>query len=555
MAHDTFGRVARARWRRAVALAPVAAAATLMAPSAGAQWSTTYEQFYLNAPYNWEFRDRYPSAAGLFNAFDYGHATLYETLLSEPNAPVSQLEQKEYDFLTKQVLVRPPRLPIEEGAIEVAYVKLAPEVKAMFDWAHTFHRQVYDVWADESIPLAEKDARITELLNYYRSRRDLAFSSLPKSMEIMDGQFYSLAFREKYPKFNGLIWAYHWLQVGLYEPLMTGQDAAERSRLVDATVARFWQMLTSPPASMPYLMPMTPAVSPAFARRYPNAGAIFDNLHMMHDVVADILVSREVPRSAKRQEILRAAALFRSDTAYAVPYEAWLAMGETMGANNMGGPAVGFEAALPTPTVARGASMAGMQHAGMAGMQPGPGAAGMQHGDMPGMPGMAGMQPGMNQQTLQAIFERMMADPVIRERVATDPTLQRMLAGMPGMQGMSGMQPGNTPGMQGMQHGNTPGMAGMQHGNMPGMAGMNADSAAPMTEERRQAVEFLVRLFSDPSVEARIHADPELHRLWSDPDVQRRLAELRRAQPAQPGRPGQQAAPRPPQTPPPHRHP
>ena len=35
---------------------------------------------------------------------------------------------------------------------------------------------------------------------------------------------YSLAFRQHYPKFNGLIWAYHWLQVGIYEPLVVGQS-------------------------------------------------------------------------------------------------------------------------------------------------------------------------------------------------------------------------------------------------------------------------------------------------------------------------------------------
>ena len=42
------------------------------------------------------------------------------------------------------------------------------------------------------------------------------------------------AFRERYPKFNGLIWGYHWLQVGLYEPLVTGRNRAERQRVISA---------------------------------------------------------------------------------------------------------------------------------------------------------------------------------------------------------------------------------------------------------------------------------------------------------------------------------
>ena len=78
----------------------------------------------------------------------------------------------------------------------------------------------------------------------------------------MQEQPYSLAFRQKYPKFNGLIWGYHWFQVGLYEPLLTGKTPVEREAGVRATVARFFQMLNDPPRTLPYQMPMTAAVSP-----------------------------------------------------------------------------------------------------------------------------------------------------------------------------------------------------------------------------------------------------------------------------------------------------
>src|SRR5690606_36578547 len=103
------------------------------------------------------------------------------------------------------------------------------EAKLMFDWAHLLHRQVYDVLADKRLSDARKDEEIAKLLAYYRTRSDLAFSSVPKSMDLMDGQFYSLAFRERYPKFNGLIWAYHWLQVGLYERLLVNDDVTSRT--------------------------------------------------------------------------------------------------------------------------------------------------------------------------------------------------------------------------------------------------------------------------------------------------------------------------------------
>jgi hypothetical protein len=77
------------------------------------------------------------------------------------------------------------------------------------------------------------------------------------------------------------------------------------------------------------------------------------------------------------------------------------------------------------------------------------------------------------------------------------------------------------------------------HGSMPAGHSMgDTNMAAPSAnaEERMRAVEFMVRLLSDPQVEARVHSDPELHRMWSDPDVQARLRELRQSQPV-PARP------------------
>jgi ketosteroid isomerase-like protein len=324
---------------------------------ADAQWATTYEQFYLQASHNWTFRNQYASADRLFNAFDYGHAILYETLWTKPNAPASRLEVKEFAYLTKTVLVKPPRVPLEEAAIEPKYAQLAPEAKVMFDWAHLLHRQLYDVLADERLTDAQRDIEAQRLITYYKSRPDLAFSSKPKTMALMQEQSYSLAFRKKYPKFNGLIWGYHWLQVGLYEPLVVGKTVAAKQAGVRATVARFWQMVDGAPTSLPYQMPMTAAVAPAFAARFPEAAIIFDNLHSMHDVVSDILTNDAVPRERKRTEILRAARLYRDDTSYVMPVAAWLAMSGHMGIENMGGPSVGFLPVLPTPTVTSGAVM------------------------------------------------------------------------------------------------------------------------------------------------------------------------------------------------------
>lgn len=532
------------------AIVGLPSALALTAGHASAQWSTTYQRASLNAPHNGAFRERYESADRLFNAFDYAEALRYERLWGGSRARPSALEVQEFTRLTGELFVNPPRLPVAPGAVENDFAKLAPEAVAMIDWVQRLRRQSYDILADESAGADERDGRIAELVAYYRSRSALAVSTKPKSLDALDGQFYSLAFRRQYPKYNGLMWASRWLQVGLYEPLLAGNTAAERKRLSEATVTRFRQMLQNPPESMPYIMPMTPVIAPMFARRYPELAAVLDNAHMLEDVIADILVAREVPRSAKRQEILRAATVFRSDTAFATAYDSWLAMTATVGANNMGGLPIGFGDALPQPSVARGKSMAGVVPRSAAAAADA-GMAGMQHGNM--QPGQPGQNPeamnvqGISREVMLAVYERMMADPVIRERIATDPVIRQLLGDSSAGRGQ---------GMGGMN------MPGMDHANMPGMAttgAANRETPAPMTEERRQAIEFAVRLLSDPAVEARVQSDPELRKLWSDPDVQRRLAEIRRSPQARPTPPPPTRRPssppaRPTSPPPAHEH-
>lgn len=521
------------RWTAVFGLA--AAGFGVAARSLVAQRSVVYEQAPLPASYNGAFRERFGDAAGLLNAAEYTRARLFGALYGGAGT-AGRLESGGLVFLTGDLVRDPPRLPPEESAVAPFYARVAPQASAMFRWADRFERQVLDVWADESLPVARKDDQVLELLAYYRSRPDLAFSAVPKRRDIADAQPYSRGFRAAYPRLNGLEWAYAWLQAGLYEALIGAPGPAQRAARVDSVAARFRQMLQDPPRTTPALLPAVSAVAPALALRYPDVAAILENDHLMRDVVADLLVSREIPRGAKGQEILRAAARFRSDTVEATLPEAWLSLGERVGIANMGGPALGFPAELPTPTLVRGASLAGVlprpavaeagmtDMEGMAGMQ---GTSGGMQGmaGMEGMPGTTGMKTdggmGMDSaavQRLMQIHERMLADPVIRERVATDPVLQQLMGEMPGMSGMS--QPGHAMPMDG------------------GMPGMPMGSG----EDRAAAVDFIVRLLSDPEVEARVRADPDLRRLWSDPEVQARLRALR------------QATPRAPASPPSHQH-
>ena len=329
-------------WRRIkmlpVAVVAICASACASGPG-GANPESFYDQTYLWSSHNWAFRQRFPSVDALFNAFDYGHAKLYETLWRNPSAQQAVLDQREFQFISRELLRHPPRVALDEAAIAPQWEKLAPEVAAMFDWAHMLHRQIYDVWADDRIPETAKDAKVAELVDYYRSRRSLAFSTKPKNMNLMEGQSYSLAFRKRFPTYNGLIWSYHWLQMTLYEALLASHTARERQENVDGVVARFWSFLDSAPRALPTAMPQAPAIAPRFSARYPEAAIIFDNLHSLHDVVSDILSNPDIPRNEKRRRILDAAAQYRDDVTSIVSIADWKAMADAMGLANMGGPA------------------------------------------------------------------------------------------------------------------------------------------------------------------------------------------------------------------------
>jgi hypothetical protein len=114
----------------------------------------------------------------------------------------------------------------------------------------------------------------------------------------------SKAFRNKFPKFNTQIWAYHWLQAAAYDVQLMG--ASERQRqLMRPVIHHYHGYLHRPPVEW-QMMPMMAEGAPEFTRRFPEAAAIFDNLHMLHDNIDDVLSSPELfpTHEARRQRIL-----------------------------------------------------------------------------------------------------------------------------------------------------------------------------------------------------------------------------------------------------------
>jgi hypothetical protein len=323
------------------------------------------EQFYTPGSFNWRFLATEPEGARLFNAFDYGHAVLYERLLTRRGAELDASLAEAYRYLTTDLLVRPPRFAIAEEAVMPRYAEEFWRAKQVFEWAHELHRQIYDVYADDGSRIAGRgsfnvDSTIEALTDRYLERVEYALAPVPKAMALMEGQPYSGVFARSEPKFNGLIWAYHWLQVGLYEPYArrSRESGAGRGAGVDSTFAggggrrtpsnsklpaldpvlvHFRGMVAS--ERFPEVMPMTSAVAPTFTTAHPRAAAIFDNLHSLHDVISDILLNDAVvPRDQKRAAVYRAIAAYQDATRDVEADEHWRMMGEMVGGvERMGG--------------------------------------------------------------------------------------------------------------------------------------------------------------------------------------------------------------------------
>jgi hypothetical protein len=467
-------------WTRLLVAGSLVLGSAVVRPAGVMAQDPRDEQFYYPGSFNWQFLQTYNNAGRLFNAFDYGHAVLYEKLLTRPQNLREELEEKQFTYLTTNLLVRPPRFAVAEEAIEPAYAKLAWQAKMMFDWAHVLHRQVYDIYADDRISQAEKDSLIEKVTDYYLTNTRLAFVPVPKSMTLMDDQYYSQVFRKGYPKFNGLIWAYHWLQVGLYEPLIAGKTRADKEAGVDAALARFWSMIQDAPRNMPKMMPMAAAVAPRFSAAHPRAAVIFDNLHMMHDIISDILAADTVPRNKKREVIYAALREFRDSTRNVMSMDEWRNMGAMMGGiAAMGGPATGI---LPAPPSRNGPADA------MAGT----GEQGMQHG-APAPKGDSSKAGGMR----------------MKEHGMEGMEQADSMDAMPGMdQQMQGMKPDSQPSpsprpAQGRPHEHTG--AAQSDTTHPGMAAIHRRMRAMMELQRR--------MLADPAIRRRVMADSALRRL------------------------------------------
>jgi hypothetical protein len=283
-------------------MAIVAIATIAFTLASCSQFEQRNKRFYYRALWNFALREQLKELDIEFNGVDFGHSNLYEHLLVTGAKDVDAIDTRARKETLAFIATRPTLNPNEE-AIAPTYMKLAWQAQNTFDEAHALHRATYDIYVSD---LKDKKRALEKVLAFYR---DSAYAITSKLLDHrrLDTLPYSKTFREKFPLFNATIWAYHYLQVVVYDTLGAADNLLAKETALEPILKIYHGYLERPPVEWTF-MPMTAELSPKFAEEFPEIANIFDNLHMMHDTISDILSSDLFPTwEDKRKEIYRVA--------------------------------------------------------------------------------------------------------------------------------------------------------------------------------------------------------------------------------------------------------
>lgn len=257
------------------------------------------EIFYKRGPYNFAIYE-IPALARDMNGVAVGHSLAYEALVTNREKTLETSVFSQIDH----VLKNPPKLMPAEKVLSPTFARKYGVLELVFDWTHVSHAQTIDNFVSTHADNAGKDAETARVWNYYKNEgAPFVISGLPMNMEWLDSQPYSGAFRIKYPKVNALFWGYHWLQTSIYDGLR-GKNQSEQKQMYEI-LGRRYREIELYDTARPF-MPMMAETSPLFSAQFPEIANAFDNLHMLHDMVNDILATDWMTQSQKSEQIKRA---------------------------------------------------------------------------------------------------------------------------------------------------------------------------------------------------------------------------------------------------------
>ena len=324
--------------------------------------------------------DEYPELANLYNAFDVTQAGIYDAIAAIGLDPASQdgrMELKMHLDMMAEMdhgghgghgggmvmdmdghfgqLETDARIELGETvrgmhsdsqsqeafANSSVLTELASGVLAQ---GRSFERAVWDIFADDSTSIYQKQMAIDEAVHDYQSSNPrLAVSLSPKTADLYLDHIYADAFRMGYPKLSGLLYSNQWLQLASLEAIIIGQVDPQFGGQVPLTLERYWNKVGSDTGMTmfpaPTEMPSAPAISPQLYSQAPQASIIIDNLNMLESALADVIA---YPNLQDRASVIdQLVAQYTSDDMYLADTMDYLLNALRGGIFNQGGPAIG----------------------------------------------------------------------------------------------------------------------------------------------------------------------------------------------------------------------
>lgn len=263
------------------------------------------EVSFRRGKYNVEFFWRHRDAFRVGAALHFSHAKQHDVLLLTPLSKHATFDA-EFDAESVQMAKSPPHTEPTQELFAPYTARAMWKVLRAIDWTHMLHEQTYDIMSDDDIPWPRKQEYLDRAVRYYLDKNEVAFSPAPLDITMRRAAVmmkpYTTMFRTHYPRSNNFFYAAHWWHPIIYEAMMVAGNGRAQDESVDSTSPVFFEQVLP---RRPMRMLLAREIMPRYARLSPQSANAFDNLHMFHGIVYDVLAYEGWSIDEKRAELYR----------------------------------------------------------------------------------------------------------------------------------------------------------------------------------------------------------------------------------------------------------
>lgn len=299
----------RPLWRGITVVFAIILGQGLTTPSASA-WDLHFEQRnsvgHLLGPYNSAFFYRHNASFRYSAGFHFHHGKEHDILqltpFGERERVDAQFDRNVFEFVKEKKAYTEPTMELYGQYVG----RMAWRVYRAIDWTHMHHEQTYDILSDAGIPWEKKKEWTDRAVAYYLKKNPVARSVAPLDVTMRRAAVmmkpYFTYYRNYWPQSNSQAWVAHWWHPVIYEALMIAGNGPAQEEIVGATNATMFDAVYP---NRPKRMLLSRELMPRYSRMSPESANIFDNLHMLHGIVYDILAYPDWTEKEKRDELYR----------------------------------------------------------------------------------------------------------------------------------------------------------------------------------------------------------------------------------------------------------